>query len=484
MTTHFRSFCMIPAMLCVLVSGFAQTQTLYFSSNEYALTNDMQTLLDLQLQAYKLSPNISITGHTDADGSDAYNLSLGEKRASSIKAYLVSKGVDPRTIETYSSGESKPVGDNQTAAGKVANRRVEIEVHWVAEPEKMLKEQSVIQVEKPTQFLESFRVKPIYKTIDPTKANDVAIGDKGTVLHIPANAFVDEKGNVIKDHVKLAFTEYKNAADMAFAEIPMTYHNGGEEMCFSSAGMFSLTGTANNQEIYISESKEIEVDYALAKQQDDIAFFSLNADDQWTKVEDIAKMKIDTLYYGVKDDSLVLLDPKQRNSDFGFRIRKFNGAMIEDTDVILWDPKADTQQFPKYVPDPGHTYPDVVRGLSVKGFGVYNCDQIYRIDNKVRIKPVFVDIEGNKIDDGSVLSLIDLKYNGAFSFDPAGYINLNQKGRNVLLLITKSDKMYLISEKDMYGQKLINNAEHVFTMEEVTEQLNTSNKLAEYLGLD
>jgi OmpA-OmpF porin, OOP family len=67
-------------------------------------------------------------GHTDAVGADKYNQKLSVKRAEAVKAYLVSKGIEKNRVYTEGKGESQPVADNKTGAGRAKNRRVEIEV--------------------------------------------------------------------------------------------------------------------------------------------------------------------------------------------------------------------------------------------------------------------------------------------------------------------------------------------------------------------
>ena len=74
---------------------------------------------------FSLLKNFEIDGHTDSDGSDEYNQVLSEKRANSVKNFLVSQGVTAE-ITTKGYGESKPVASNDTAEGKQKNRRVEI----------------------------------------------------------------------------------------------------------------------------------------------------------------------------------------------------------------------------------------------------------------------------------------------------------------------------------------------------------------------
>jgi OOP family OmpA-OmpF porin len=71
---------------------------------------------------------IIAVGHTDSIGSDAYNQRLSVRRAESVKAYLVSKGIERNRVYTEGKGEKQPVADNRTKEGRAKNRRVEIEV--------------------------------------------------------------------------------------------------------------------------------------------------------------------------------------------------------------------------------------------------------------------------------------------------------------------------------------------------------------------
>jgi OOP family OmpA-OmpF porin len=69
---------------------------------------------------------LGVYGHTDNSGSDDVNVPLSEKRAASVKDYLLAKGLAPARIETKGYGSSKPVADNTTTDGRSRNRRVEI----------------------------------------------------------------------------------------------------------------------------------------------------------------------------------------------------------------------------------------------------------------------------------------------------------------------------------------------------------------------
>jgi OOP family OmpA-OmpF porin len=71
---------------------------------------------------------VSVEGHTDAKGSDDYNLKLSMRRAAAVKAFLVKEGVAEGRLSTRGLGESQPVASNETDDGRAQNRRVELKV--------------------------------------------------------------------------------------------------------------------------------------------------------------------------------------------------------------------------------------------------------------------------------------------------------------------------------------------------------------------
>jgi len=69
---------------------------------------------------------VEVAGHTDSTGSDGYNQALSERRSSSVSQYLQSQNIDSQRLISIGLGESMPVTENGTAAGRRTNRRVEI----------------------------------------------------------------------------------------------------------------------------------------------------------------------------------------------------------------------------------------------------------------------------------------------------------------------------------------------------------------------
>jgi outer membrane protein OmpA-like peptidoglycan-associated protein len=75
---------------------------------------------------------IDVTGHADSTGSDDYNMALSERRAQSVQNALQDRGIQPARIVAAGRGETQPIADNGTAAGRQQNRRVEIRLRPLA----------------------------------------------------------------------------------------------------------------------------------------------------------------------------------------------------------------------------------------------------------------------------------------------------------------------------------------------------------------
>ena len=102
----------------------------FFDFDKSVIKPDGKSKLDdlsSKMRGINLEVVIAI-GHADWIGSDAYNQKLSVRRAESVKAYLVSKGVEPNRVYTEGKGEKQPVASNTTKEGRAKNRRTEIEV--------------------------------------------------------------------------------------------------------------------------------------------------------------------------------------------------------------------------------------------------------------------------------------------------------------------------------------------------------------------
>ena len=102
-----------------------------FHTASAELTESAKTIL-LPIAAvhskYHSDVSLLITGHTDSQGKDAYNQDLSERRASSVRAFMITHGSDANRLSTDGYGERKPIADNGTKEGRAKNRRVEMTV--------------------------------------------------------------------------------------------------------------------------------------------------------------------------------------------------------------------------------------------------------------------------------------------------------------------------------------------------------------------
>ena len=115
----------VDARGCWIVKG------LLFATDSAALDAGGRRSLDEVADVLRQNPNlrVRIDGHTDSQGSEAYNRSLSERRAEVVRSYLVGTGeIDAGRLESKGFGESSPAADNATAEGRQRNRRTEIAV--------------------------------------------------------------------------------------------------------------------------------------------------------------------------------------------------------------------------------------------------------------------------------------------------------------------------------------------------------------------
>jgi OmpA-OmpF porin, OOP family len=103
---------------------------IFFEFDKYELTPNSLPELDkvVRFLLNDTKASIEIGGHTDSTGSDSYNQQLSEKRASTVAAYLIKKGVPQKRVFYKGYGSSKPIASNSTETGQKLNRRIEFRV--------------------------------------------------------------------------------------------------------------------------------------------------------------------------------------------------------------------------------------------------------------------------------------------------------------------------------------------------------------------
>jgi len=132
--------------------------------------------------------------------------------------------------------------------------------------------------------------------------------------------------------------------------------------------------------------------------------------------------------------------------------------------------------------DPGHSYPNMIKGLNSDKFGVYNCDQQYRMGKTLGLQPTYVDREtGKTIGNQFVTCVIDRGINGSFSYDPK-WITISKLVETELILFTKDQKVYHVSSETLKNLPENGGATEL-KMKDISDQVKTSEDLKKYLNL-
>jgi outer membrane protein OmpA-like peptidoglycan-associated protein len=117
--------------LVITLSG-----SVLFASNQTSILPEAQARLNQVSEALMSTDSrrkLTVEGHTDSIGSEAYNMQLSQRRADSVRSYLISRGYPANTIEARGIGEVRPIASNSTPEGRSNNRRVEIIVQREAQ---------------------------------------------------------------------------------------------------------------------------------------------------------------------------------------------------------------------------------------------------------------------------------------------------------------------------------------------------------------
>ena len=118
----------VSAPVIVQADSIILLNEVLFETDRYQLKPAIYPKLDSVVSFMYSKPalEIIISGHTDNTGTEKHNLQLSEHRARAVAEYLLDKGIDPNRIQHTGYGSAKPVMNNDTATGRLKNRRVEM----------------------------------------------------------------------------------------------------------------------------------------------------------------------------------------------------------------------------------------------------------------------------------------------------------------------------------------------------------------------
>src|SRR5574343_781152 len=244
--------------------------SVYFDVDKYDLKANEKVSLDDFLKKVDV-PNIlsiELTGHTDSDGSIAYNDKLSQNRVKTIDDYF--SKLNLKATSKVEFGELKPVDDNAKDEGKANNRRVEVKIIVQLPP--------TIQFDDIQELYKQLEQKKQTFCIDPNRDTIIAL-DQGTIIAIQAGTFVNQKGCVT-----ISAKEVYKKSDI-FLENLSTTSNG---KMLESGGMIYIEAT-NSSGIPVSPKKEMAIFLPKTDYKNDMKLFKGNRDPHevmnWTGID-------------------------------------------------------------------------------------------------------------------------------------------------------------------------------------------------------
>lgn len=120
-----------PKRVYVSLDSIQIEEQVHFASGKAIIRSVSYSLLREIAAVFKKHTSIKkvlIEGHTDSQGAEAANLTLSDNRANAVMNFLIKEGVGAERLEALGHGESKPIADNGTSAGRAENRRVELKI--------------------------------------------------------------------------------------------------------------------------------------------------------------------------------------------------------------------------------------------------------------------------------------------------------------------------------------------------------------------
>lgn len=228
-----------------------------------------------------------ISGHTDSVGSVDYNLGLSKKREESVTKLLLELGVSEAQITADHNSELKPVTSNDAPEGRALNRRVEVLMSTdgpFAQPgfggiyDEGLIRKPFAKVKIPEQRF----------TIDCDQENRL-VTQGGSIITIPANAFVNAFGRVVNGSAEVVYREFNTPLEVFVSGIPMYLNSNGERQHFETGGMFDITAVQNNQPLELRDDASIEMDFVSTGEDPGFDLYFMDSDSSgWvTKSDDL-----------------------------------------------------------------------------------------------------------------------------------------------------------------------------------------------------
>ncbi|MEO0471924.1 MAG: OmpA family protein [Bacteroidota bacterium] len=229
----------------------------HFASDESEVKSFEEDRLDSLFSQLDVSAitEVLLVGHTDADGTEAYNLRLSLKRLNVIEAFLSDKGVADTVIQLVPMGESQPLASNLSTEGRRQNRRVDIRITMSMPLVEASPQPSI------AELYELIRPESDIFWIDPRK-DTLLQAEEGTILFIPKNSFNGD------GKVKIVLKERLKLSEMIQENLTTVTPDG---QIMASEGMLHLAAFRDGEPIELEQ--KITVMTPTNNPREDVQFY-------------------------------------------------------------------------------------------------------------------------------------------------------------------------------------------------------------------
>ncbi|WP_306644078.1 OmpA family protein [Sanyastnella coralliicola] len=243
---------LLSAAVIAVTAQNSQSHYVLFDSDSHEISASAEAGLLDALSQLAYIRSLRIEAHTDADGSDAYNEALAQRRLNSVESLLADKGYT--VTQKGAHGEDSPIADNETEDGKQQNRRVLVRFEGDRE---LLTMEDIYEEMMPNMQSHC---------IDNTK-DTVLVAKSGTVMFIPAYSFKVDNHD---DCIELRLREALDLTDM----MTMNMHTGSDGTMLESGGTVYLEAYLNGERISGELEKDMTIYFPTNRTEDDMLAFS------------------------------------------------------------------------------------------------------------------------------------------------------------------------------------------------------------------
>lgn len=318
------------------------------------------------------------------------------------------------------------------------------------------------------------------QTINNSKGSTIRIQDSKTVIHIPAKAVLSAAGKSIRGDYTIRYRDFRTPVQLMFSGVPMHQDDSSR---YSSNGMLEVIAYQNGQRLTMNPQHLITVDYEVNGYYTPSVDWSLYEDDNktWKVIESVAmplpltaQQKLAAAERAARDrlnkNTATISDSTNIDADknkikMGMTLTPIN----ETPDTIA------SRHFVQH-----RSNPKLIKGLKMATFGVYNCGNRYTVANQLLVRATYIDAQQNPIEQADILSIIDLDYWAAYSFEPTQFL-CNRKAKNIFLLWTKKGDLYSYYSRQPLpkGNTTVN--QYTFKMQKLSPKIYSLAALQQYI---